>query len=680
MNKKILILITSLIWSSIYDSSKKIFTDITISDQYKLGMQRINKKKLPIYIQDDKYFKNKVFYSCNVNFEHFNSYKITKVLNTYNVKYKIFIPKGIGKEKIINKIKKIYFTILRSEFIFYLKNNINTIFNARFKIPIFYSTYLKIPIFNKKSVFITPYFKKKSNGFIFFSIPYYLNITKNYDITLNTNFSSKICNQLNLELRYFNNKNKGLIEFYLLHNNKKYHNDELKEKNINNFLIYFKYTGIKEKILSFNINYTKLSNLKYLNDIESKYFINSNEKYITQKLCINYNYKNFYTYLSSKNIKLFKHGITNIYSVTPQLDIIFYKKNIYPFNLKIISKIAKFNNISSNYPETLRLQIEKKINLELLKRCLILNTEAKLMITNFKQKNIEKYNIKNNKYINNNVKFILPHFKTEINIFFYRYRNYSSSYSIQTLEPRFQYLYIPYYNKNNIFIYKSKFINKYYKNIFFDKKYSNIDNIKSCNKLTSCFKTIIYDSSLNKKFIASVGKIYSLSKKIKNYNKKKLLFSGDINWYICNIFFIQSGIQYDSYNHILALGDATINIKINKNNIFKIHYRYLNKKNIKNKIINIKKKYKNNIDLTNVDITYNWKPIEKFSINGSYFYNFKSNNYNKKIFIIEYKNLCWSINIEYEKKIVLLNNNNKKNNNKILFKFELFGLNRFNYH
>jgi len=119
-------------------------------------------------------------------------------------------------------------------------------------------------------------------------------------------------------------------------------------------------------------------------------------------------------------------------------------------------------------PEATRLHLEPTINLPLSNRWGSVNTEAKLLATHYQQTNLEDYNVANNTDYKDSVNRVMPQFKVDGKLIFERDMNWLAGYS-QTLEPRAQYLYVPYRDQSHIQNYDSSLLQFDYGGLFRDR-------------------------------------------------------------------------------------------------------------------------------------------------------------------------------------------------------------------
>ncbi|VTR26474.1 Organic solvent tolerance protein [Serratia fonticola] len=182
-------------------------------------------------------------------------------------------------------------------------------------------------------------------------------------------------------------------------------------------------------------------------------------------------------------------------------------------------QVANFTSVNPNNPEATRWHIEPAINLPLVNSWGSLNTEAKLMATHFQQTIpngfAADYASRNPGSpvpdLEDSVNRVLPQFKTDGKVVFDRPMDWSEGYT-QTIEPRMQYLYVPYRDQSDIYTYDSTLLQTDYSGLFRDRSYSGLDRIASQNRVAAGVTSRIYDDALVERFNVSVGQIYYLSR------------------------------------------------------------------------------------------------------------------------------------------------------------------------
>ncbi|WP_225639333.1 LPS assembly protein LptD [Candidatus Profftia sp. (ex Adelges kitamiensis)] len=573
------------------------------------------------------------------------------------------------------------------------------IWDAYFKIgslPVFYSPYIQLPTGKKRrSGFLMPHFKYSKNHGIEFSFPWYWNIAPWIDVTITPHYIGDYSLQLQNELRYLNVLGRGLIEFNWINKNKKYVYNSLNQNSNailgdhkKHWLFYWNHNGILHQIWNINIDYTKVSNPYYFNDIEYNHGL-STKGYATQKICMGYNEYNWNTSLSIIKFQVFGiSDFSNSYFAEPQLDLNYYKNNIGPFQLHLYSQMVKFTNQNNHYPQANRYHFEPTLYIPWHTDWININTEIKLLATRYKQIIPKSYYIMNPSSINLHtfVNRIIPEFKIDGKMIFNRNINCIGKYT-QTLEPRVQYLYIPYRDQSNISIYDSTPLQVDYNSLFRDRIYSGLDRIPAANQISTGLTTHIYDDASVEYFNASLGQIYYLNSwctsteylcKKTNQKNGNIVLASNAYWRINDNWGIRNDLQYDTYLHNLSLGNVVIEYRKNTKTIIQFNYRYASPKYVTTVIPQYHYKNLDNKGISQVGAIGNIPVTKNLALIGEYYYNTTSNKTVNSLIGLQYKTCCWSIGVNYEHKITPWDISSFKPiiqyDNKLSFTFALRGL------
>lgn len=584
-------------------------------------------------------------------------------------------------------------SVVGSEVIQDRQEEVAEIWNARFHIgpvPVFYSPYMQLPIGDRRrSGFLIPNAKYSSNNGFGVTVPYYWNIAPNYDATITPNYMSTRGLQLQNEFRYLTVAGAGLMEFDFLGNDKKIDDQYVADENrisdkTKRWMYYWVHSGVYDKVWRFNVDYTKVSDPYYFTDFDSKYG-SSTDGYATQKFSVGYFNENWNATLASKQFQVFSdYGNTNAYRAQPQLDVNYYQNDVGPFDLHIYGQAAKFTSVNPDNPEAIRTHIEPTISLPLSNGWGSLDNEVKLMATHYQQDISDNYYEANpNTKLRSSVNRVMPEFKSDGKMVFDRTMDWNSDYT-QTLEPRVQYLYIPYRNQSSINTYDSTLLQSDYTGLFRDKSYSGLDRIASANQVASGLTTRIYDDGLVERFNASAGQIYYFqpprtgdqnSALDKNDDTGSLVWAGDTYYKINNFWGIRGGVQYDTRLDSLAVGDAVLEYKADSERMIQLSYRYASPEYIQATLPSVTNPgYQDGI--SQVGGIASWPIADRWAIVGAYYYDTKAQQPADQLIGLQYNTCCWAINVGYERKITNYDSvkSESKYDNKIGFNIELRGL------
>ncbi|RJL01668.1 LPS assembly protein LptD [Enterobacter chuandaensis] len=580
-------------------------------------------------------------------------------------------------------------SVVGSEVIHDREEQVAEIWNARFKlgpVPVFYSPYLQLPVGDKRrSGFLIPNAKYSTTNYFEFYLPYYWNIAPNMDATITPHYIHKRGNVMwENEFRYLTQAGAGLMELDYLPSDKVFQDEHPKEGDKHRWLFFWQHAGVMDKVWRFNVDYTKVSDSSYFNDFSSKYG-SSTDGYATQKFSVGYAVQNFDATVSTKQFQVFSDQSTPTYGAEPQLDVNWYQNNVGPFDTRVYAQAVHFVNTDSDMPEATRVHIEPTINLPWSNDWASLNTEAKLMATHYQQKNVDNYNTTNNTHLEESVNRTLPQFKMDGKLIFERDMGLLADGYTQTLEPRMQYLYVPYRDQSKIQNYDSSLLQSDYSGLFRDRTYGGLDRIASANQLTTGVTTRVYDDAAVERFNVSVGQIYYFTESRTgddNINWEKdnktgsLVWAGDTYWRMTDRWGLRGGVQYDTRLDNIATSSAAIEYRRDEDRMVQLTYRYASPEYIQATLPSYagNEQYKDGI--SQVGGAASWPIADRWSIVGAYYFDTNANKPADQMVGLQYNSCCYALRVGYERKLNGWDtvNNQSKYDNVIGFNVELRGL------
>ncbi|CAH6150425.1 LPS assembly protein LptD [Citrobacter koseri] len=631
----------------------------------------------------------------------------TKDTNVWEGDYQMVGRQGRGKADLMKQRGENRYTILEngsftsclpgsdtwsvvgSEVIHDREEQVAEIWNARFKlgpVPVFYSPYLQLPVGDKRrSGFLIPNAKYTTKNYFEFYLPYYWNIAPNMDATITPHYMHRRGGVMwENEFRYLSQAGAGLMEFDYLNSDRVYDDDHPNDSNSRRWLFYWRHSGVMDQVWRFNVDYTKVSDSSYFNDFDNKYG-SSTDGYATQKFSVGYAVQNFDATVSTKQFQVFSDQNTSSYSAEPQLDVNFYQNDVGPFDTRIYGQAVKFVNTRDNMPEATRVHLEPTINLPLSNQWGSINTEAKLLATHYQQTNLDWYNSRNSTKLDDSANRVMPQFKVDGRMVFERDMNMLAPGYTQTLEPRAQYLYVPYRDQSKIYNYDSSLLQSDYSGLFRDRTYGGLDRIASANQVTTGVTSRIYDDAAIERFNVSVGQIYYFTESrtgddnITWENDDKtgsLVWAGDTYWRISDRWGLRSGIQYDTRLDSVATSSSTIEYRRDENRLLQLNYRYASAEYIQATLpsYSTAEQYKNGI--SQVGGVASWPIADRWSIVGAYYFDTNVNKPADQMLGVQYNSCCYAIRFGYERKLNGWDNDKEHAvyDNVIGFNIELRGL------
>ncbi|HCM9648748.1 TPA: LPS assembly protein LptD [Enterobacter bugandensis] len=631
----------------------------------------------------------------------------TKDTNVWEGDYQMVGRQGRGKADLMKQRGENRYTILEngsftsclpgsntwsvvgSEVIHDREEQVAEIWNARFKlgpVPVFYSPYLQLPVGDKRrSGFLIPNAKYSTSNYFEFYLPYYWNIAPNMDATITPHYIHKRGNIMwENEFRYLTQAGAGLMELDYLPSDKVFQDEHPTEGDKHRWLFYWQHAGVMDQVWRFNVDYTKVSDSSYFNDFSSKYG-SSTDGYATQKFSVGYAVQNFDATVSTKQFQVFSDQSTPTYGAEPQLDVNWYQNNVGPFDTRVYAQAVHFVNTDSDMPEATRVHLEPTINLPWSNNWASLNTEAKLMATHYQQKNVDNYNTTNNAHLEESVNRTLPQFKMDGKLIFERDMGLLADGYTQTLEPRMQYLYVPYRDQSKIQNYDSSLLQSDYSGLFRDRTYGGLDRIASANQLTTGVTTRVYDDAAVERFNVSVGQIYYFTESRtgddniqweKDNKTGSLVWAGDTYWRMTDRWGLRGGVQYDTRLDNIATSSAAIEYRRDEDRMVQLTYRYASPEYIQATLPSYAgaEQYKDGI--SQVGGAASWPIADRWSIVGAYYFDTNANKPADQMVGLQYNSCCYALRVGYERKLNGWDtvNNQSKYDNVIGFNVELRGL------
>ncbi len=607
----------------------------------------------------------------------------TKDTNVWEGDYQMVGRQGRGKADLMKQRGENRYTILEngsftsclpgsntwsvvgSEVIHDREEQVAEIWNARFKlgpVPVFYSPYLQLPVGDKRrSGFLIPNAKYSTKNYFEFYLPYYWNIAPNMDATITPHYMHRRGGVMwENEFRYLTQAGMGLMELDYLNSDRVYDDEHPNDDNSRRWLFYWQHAGVMDQVWRFNVDYTKVSDSSYFNDFDNKYG-SSTDGYATQKFSIGYAVQNFDATISTKQFQVFADQNNSSYSAQPQLDVNYYQNDVGPFDTHIYGQAVHFVNTKDYMPEATRVHLEPTINLPLSNQWGSIDTEAKLMATHYQQTNLDWYNANNTTKLDDSANRVMPQFKVDGKLVFERDMEMLAPGYTQTLEPRAQYLYVPYRNQSHIYNYDSSLLQSDYSGLFRDRTYGGLDRIASANQVTTGVTSRVYDDAAVERFNISVGQIYYFTEsrtgddntQWENDDKTgSLVWAGDTYWRISDRWGLRSGIQYDTRLDSIATSSSSIEYRRDENRMLQLNYRYASPEYIQAAVPSrdvTNAQYKNGI--SQVGAVASVPIAERWSIVGAYYFDTNVNKVADSMLGLQYNSCCYAIRVGYERKL-----------------------------
>ncbi|ELO1556713.1 LPS assembly protein LptD [Aeromonas hydrophila] len=540
--------------------------------------------------------------------------------------------------------------------------------------PVFYFPYINFPIKDeRKTGLLYPGYTQSSKNGMDITQPFYWNIAPNYDATITSRFMDRRGLMEQVQFRYMPDPaHVGSLYFENLANDKQY--DETPSLNQamsdgHRYLLNANHTSLfADNAMRVSLDYTKVRDrdYNYFNDFSPKVGTQV-ENQLQQSLMAGYFQPNWNINTEVRTYQILLASAQQPHELMPRIDHNYYQQGSW-YDLAWNTEITKFgyNNaqaIAQNqggaYTGT-RVYTAPTLTMPLINEAgYYLDSQYKLMYTRYDQEvpdNMSQTFVKNFTAEGGNgvtldegiITRTLPSFRLKGGMTFERNQNWFGGDANQTLEPEFQYLYVPYKNQDNIGVYDSTSMRQDYYSLFSDRRYAGLDRISDSNRVSIGLTSRVYDEAGDERirlavaqafdFVAPRVKLYP-SETLNTNTRSPLSFEGDAK--INEQWFAHAGAQYDVDQSRLSSANSAIEYRREKL-ISQLNHRFVRDANydLENK--------GQVTDLNQIGLLLTTPLNDQWHLYGGYYQELNQSVKSDRKVGLKYDSCCWSINFNLE--------------------------------
>ncbi|HHQ4705274.1 TPA: LPS assembly protein LptD [Aeromonas hydrophila] len=540
--------------------------------------------------------------------------------------------------------------------------------------PVFYFPYINFPIKDeRKTGLLYPGYTQSSKNGMDITQPFYWNIAPNYDATITSRFMDRRGLMEQVQFRYMPDPaHVGSLYFENLANDKQY--DETPSLNQamsdgHRYLLNANHTSLfADNAMRVSLDYTKVRDrdYNYFNDFSPKVGTQV-ENQLQQSLMAGYFQPNWNINTEVRTYQILLASAQQPHELMPRIDHNYYQQGSW-YDLAWNTEITKFgyNNaqaIAQNqggaYTGT-RVYTAPTLTMPLINEAgYYLDSQYKLMYTRYDQEvpdNMSQTFVKNFTAEGGNgvtldegiITRTLPSFRLKGGMTFERNQNWFGGDANQTLEPEFQYLYVPYKNQDNIGVYDSTGMRQDYYSLFSDRRYAGLDRISDSNRVSIGLTSRVYDEAGDERirlavaqafdFVAPRVKLYP-SETLTTNTRSPLSFEGDAK--INEQWFAHAGAQYDVDQSRLSSANSAIEYRREKL-ISQLNHRFVRDANydLENK--------GQVTDLNQIGLLLTTPLNDQWHLYGGYYQELNQSVKSDRKVGLKYDSCCWSINFNLE--------------------------------
>ncbi|CAB5669426.1 LPS assembly protein LptD [Aeromonas dhakensis] len=540
--------------------------------------------------------------------------------------------------------------------------------------PVFYFPYINFPIKDeRKTGLLYPGYTQSSKNGMDITQPFYWNIAPNYDATITSRFMDRRGLMEQVQFRYMPDPaHVGSLYFENLANDKQY--DETPSLNQamsdgHRYLLNANHTSLfADNAMRVSLDYTKVRDrdYNYFNDFSPKVGTQV-ENQLQQSLMAGYFQPNWNINTEVRTYQILLASAQQPHELMPRIDHNYYQQGSW-YDLAWNTEITKFgyNNaqaIAQNqggaYTGT-RVYTAPTLTMPLINEAgYYLDSQYKLMYTRYDQEvpdNMSQTFVSRFTPAGANgvtldegiITRTLPSFRLKGGMTFERNQNWFGGDANQTLEPEFQYLYVPYKDQDNIGVYDSTTMRQDYYSLFSDRRYAGLDRISDSNRVSIGLTSRVYDEVGDERirlavaqafdFVAPRVKLYP-SETLTTNTRSPLSFEGDAK--INEQWFAHAGAQYDMDQSRLSSANSALEYRHEKL-ISQLNHRFVRDANydLENR--------GQVTDLNQIGLLLTTPLNDQWHLYGGYYQELNQSVKSDRKVGLKYDSCCWSINFNLE--------------------------------
>ncbi|MGN7511153.1 LPS assembly protein LptD [Aeromonas salmonicida] len=540
--------------------------------------------------------------------------------------------------------------------------------------PVFYFPYINFPIKDeRKTGLLYPGYTQSSKNGMDITQPFYWNIAPNYDATITSRFMDRRGLMEQVEFRYMPDPaHVGSLYFESLADDKQYdETPSLNEKlsDGHRYLLNARHTSLfADNAMRVSVDYTKVRDrdYNYFNDFSPKVGTQV-ENQLQQSLMAGYFQQNWNLNTEVRTYQILLASAQQPHELMPRINHNYYHQGNW-YDLAWNTEVTRFGynntqaseqNLGDAYTGT-RVYTAPTLTMPLIDEAgYYLDSQYKLMYTRYDQEVPDNMSSTFTKRFTPEgasgvtldegiITRTLPSFRLKGGMTFERNQDWFGGDANQTLEPEFQYLYVPYKDQDNIGVYDSTTMRQDYYSLFSDRRYAGLDRISDSNRVSLGVTTRVYDQAGDERirlavaqafdFVAPRVKLYP-SESLATNTRSPLSFEGDAK--INEQWFAHAGAQYDMDQSEISSANSALEYRREKL-ISQLNYRFVRNANYDLSNTN------QVADLNQVGMLLTTPLNDQWHLYGGYYHDLDQGVKVDRKVGLKYDSCCWSINFNLE--------------------------------
>lgn len=526
-----------------------------------------------------------------------------------------------------------------------------------YDVPVFYVPYMTFPVKDeRKSGLLYPTFGFGSDDGMDLRTPYYWNIAPNYDMTLTPRYIEKRGNMLQNEFRYLpSEEHSGRLYGEYMERDRK---AEEKDSSLKHrWLAHVDHTSkMADDNLRMRVLGTRVGahDYNYFNDL-SPPLSSGVDNQLMQSLTAGY-YQPMWNFSGeARDYQILLPDALEPHQMLPRLNYNTYNQTHW-LDTAVHSELTRFDHSSSQrkaYTGT-RFHIEPVVTIPIAKTPgYRLSTEFKLMYTHYQQEvpdDMDAYYVQRGfDELADSTNRMLPSARVNGGLVFDRIGHWNNQLYTQTLEPEFQYLFVPYKDQNDIGLYDTTNMMPDYYSLFSDRRFAGLDRISDANKMSLGVTSRVFDNESVERLRLTLGQAYNfqtpkvtlLPHDEQLLNSRSLLtFEGDLH--PSDPWFLKARSFYDTQQKKISIANGAVEYRKDAF-MGQVNYRYVREGNV------IYDAPYEQTDMSQLGLLAKVPLNRKWQAIAAYYYDTEQSRNIDRLLGLRYDSCCWSVDLVLER-------------------------------
>ncbi len=352
-------------------------------------------------------------------------------------------------------------------------------------VPLFASPYVSFPLSNeRKSGLLPPPFAFNSTTGFSFTLPYYLNLAPNYDLTLYPRFIPQRGVQLGAEYRYLTPTYSGNILLEGLAQ------DRIAKTN--RYAIHLQHNHYLGAGLGAYVNYHRVSDDNYPREMmNDNLFLGGVQQLFQQEAGVTYRQGPWSVLSRVQHWQTLLTPLRAPYGREPQLNVKYQRYDIANFDVGAEADYSYFRITTKDAREGQRLILNPTLSYPVLAPSYFFVPKLRYHLAAYKLDPVpDSVQFKQRDFT-----ISIPTFSLDSGLVFERAMNVLGRHYIQTLEPRLYYVYTPYRQQNFVPLFDAAESDFSLAEIYTENTFVGNDRIADANRLTTGLTSRFIDTA-----------------------------------------------------------------------------------------------------------------------------------------------------------------------------------------